>query len=288
MTPPSMRPEVCPARTEPRRPDTGRPPEQRPGAYVVRCACTPGLDGTRGGTVVDHVRLFPLRPGVRWTYRVHEQILPSLKRLKIPVRWTDLIVQHKGYADPAVETRKLERNIRILEREVKERPNDPFVLFNLGQSAVEKREWDQALGYLGRSLAGSAPTDSIVRKIYALIARVHQTMGNLQEALRTCAEGLKLDGEDAELWFRKAVVHRHRGERAEAERCWRLILNLKRPDQFCSFDQGIYGHVTRRNLAALAADRGDYAEAERLWQDVLAECPGDREALSRLARVRET
>ena len=113
-------------------------------------------------------------------------------------------------------------------------------------------------------------------------------MGNLQEALRTCAEGLKLDGEDAELWFRKAVVHRHRGERAEAERCWRLILNLKRPDQFCSFDQGIYGHVTRRNLAAIAAERGDYAEAERLWQDVLVECPGDREALSRLARVRET
>jgi hypothetical protein len=90
------------------------------------------------------------------------------------------------------------------------------------------------------------------------------------------------------LWFRKAVVHRQRGERAEAERCWRLILNLKRPDQFCSFDQGIYGHVTRRNLAALAAERGDHAEERRLWQDVLAECPGDREALARLARVRET
>jgi hypothetical protein len=159
-----MRPEVCPARTEARPPDTGRAPEQRPAAYVVRCACAPGLDGTRGGTVVDHVRLFPLRPGVRWTYRVHEQILPSLKRAKIPVRWTDSIVQHKGYTDPAVEARKLDRNIRILEREVKERPNDPFVLFNLGQSAVEKREWDQALGYLGRSLAGSATTDEHWRR----------------------------------------------------------------------------------------------------------------------------
>jgi hypothetical protein len=107
LTPPSMRPEVCPARTEPRPPDTGRPPEQRPAAYVVRCACAPGLDGTKGGTVVDHVRLFPLRPGVRWTYWVHEQILPSLKRAKIPARWTDLVVHHKGYAALAVEARKL-------------------------------------------------------------------------------------------------------------------------------------------------------------------------------------
>ena len=70
--------------------------------YVVRCACDPSPDGIRTETVVDHVRLFPLRPGVRWTYRVHEQILPSLNRAKIPVRWTDLVVRHNGYVDPAV------------------------------------------------------------------------------------------------------------------------------------------------------------------------------------------
>ena len=45
---------------------------------------------------------------------------------------------------------------------------------------------------------------------------------------------------------------------------------------------GIYGHLTRRNLAALAAERGDTEEAARLWADVLTECPGDREALAKL------
>ncbi len=61
-------------------------------------------------------------------------------------------------------------------------------------------------------------------------------------------------------------MHRHRGESAEAEQCWRRILTLTRPDQFCSVDMGIYGHLTRRNLAALAAERGDPAEAARLWR----------------------
>jgi hypothetical protein len=89
------------------------------------------------------------------------------------------------------------------------------------------------------------------------------------------------------VWFRKAVVHRHRGESADAENCWRRILGLHRPDQFCSFDQGIYGHLTRRNLAALSNERGDHAEARRLWSEVLAECPGDREALAKLGRVAE-
>jgi len=255
-------------------------------AYVVRCACDPSPDGTGGETVVDHIRLFPLRDDVRWTYRVHEQILPALRRAKIPVRWTDLIVRHTGYTDPALRARKLDRDTKILLRELEDRPDDPFVLFNLGSIAVERKDWKSALGFLKRSLAGSAPTDSITRKLFAQIARVHQMMGDSRKALQTCAEGLKLDPEDAELWFRKGVVHRHRGESTEAESCWGRILSLKRPDQFCSVDQGIYGHLTRRNLAALAAERGDHAGAEKLWAEVLAECPGDREALMKLERLR--
>ena len=43
---------------------------EEPAAYVVRCACDPSPDGTGGETVVDHIRLFPLRDDVRWTYRV--------------------------------------------------------------------------------------------------------------------------------------------------------------------------------------------------------------------------
>ena len=255
-------------------------------AYVVRCACDPAPDGSGGETVVDHIRLFPLRDDVRWTYRVHEQILPALRRVNVPVRWTDLTVRHTGYTDPAVRARKLQRDTQILLTELAERPEDPFVLFNLGAIAIERKDWTKALGHLQASLARSAPSDSITRKLFALIARAHQMLGDSAAALRTCAEGLSLDPEDAELWFRQAVVHRHRGESARAEACWRRILTLRRPDQFCSVDQGIYGHLTRRNLAVLAAERGDAIEVERLWSEVLGECPGDREALAALRRCR--
>ena len=127
-------------------------------------------------------------------------------RAGIPVQWTDITVRHTGYSDRALRTKKLERDTRILLGELGERPNDPFVLFNLGMIAVERKEWGDALGYLKRSLAGSAPSDSITRKLYALIARVHEMLGDTDAALRTCAEGLSLDPEDAELWFRKGVL----------------------------------------------------------------------------------
>ena len=115
-----------------------------------------------------------------------------------------------------------------------------------------------------------------------MIAHVQQMMGDTGAVLHTCADGLSLDQEDGELWFRKGIAHRHRNELDEAEAAWRRVLGLRWPEKFASVDQGIYGHVTRRNLAALVAERGDFEEARRLWRAVLNECPGDAEAVGHL------
>jgi glycosyltransferase involved in cell wall biosynthesis len=256
-------------------------------AYVVRCACDPDREGGGGETVVDHIRLFPAREDVRWHYRVHEQILPALRRTNIPVRWTDVVVRHTGYADLALRRRKLARDEAILLEDLEDHPGEPFILFNLGSIAIERQDWRAALEHLNRSLAGSAPTDSITRKLYALIARSHQMLGETDQALSACATGLRIDPDDAELLFREAVIRRNAGDRAGAEVCWKRVLTLRRPERFSSVDVGIYGHLTRRNLAAVAEERGDRSEAARLWGQVLAECPGDREALQARQRLGE-
>jgi hypothetical protein len=112
-----------------------------------------------------------VREDLRWTYAVHEQILRALRRVNSPVRWTEVRVRHTGYTEAALRERKLQRDCESLEAELAERPDDPFVLFNLGAIAVERQDWSTALGHLQRSLRGSAPTDSIVRKLFALLAR---------------------------------------------------------------------------------------------------------------------
>ena len=59
----------------------------------------------RGATAVDHVRLFRLHPAHRWTYRVHEQILPALAP-PVPTSAGRRCRGHVGYVDPAVRRRK--------------------------------------------------------------------------------------------------------------------------------------------------------------------------------------
>jgi len=259
-----------------------------PAAYVVRCACDPGPNGDGGATVVDHVRLFPVREDVRWTYRVHEQILPALRQAGVPVRWTEAVVRHTGYADPAVRGRKLDRDRAILTAELAERPADPFVLFNLGAIAVEQQDWAGAVPFLERSLAGSASTDSITPKLYASLARAHQGLGDLATARTVCDRGLAVVPDEAELWFRLGVVHRHAGAADQAETCWRRVLELRPSARFRSVDAGIYGPLTRRNLAMLAAERGDPAEARRQWAAVANACPQDPEAAAALRELEPT
>ena len=130
---------------------------------------------------------------VRWTHRVHEQIMSALRRANVPVWWTDITVRHTGNVD-------------------------------------------RRCGPGSSTAIGSAPTDSITRELFALIAGVHHMRGDTEAAFRTGAEGLSFEPDDAELWFRKAVLHRHRGEPADLRR----ILTLHRPEKFASVDQGIY------------------------------------------------
>ena len=49
----------------------------------------------------------------------------------------DVVIEHVGYQDPAFRREKLLRNLRLLEIEVRERPDDPFTRFNLGRSYLD-------------------------------------------------------------------------------------------------------------------------------------------------------
>ena len=42
-------------------------------------------------------------------------------------------------------------------------------------------------------------------------------------------------------------------------------------------DVGIYGQLTRRNLARIAEEKGDLRTARRLWEEIVKECPNDEE-----------
>jgi glycosyltransferase involved in cell wall biosynthesis len=253
-------------------------------AYVMKCLCLPDPHN-RTATVVDHVRLFRNHAALRWEYRVHEQILPALRRAGHDVRWSNVVIQHAGYQDPELRQRKLQRDLRLLEMENAERPDEPFILFNLGSIAVEQGRLDDGVKILQRSLALSQPEHSIVRKLYALLSQCHRLRGEMELALAACRKGREFYPDDVELLFQEGIVLRGRGDRAGARRCWTRLLRPSNGEHFASIDTGLGGYKTRHNLADLELEEGNLASAEAHWRAALAERPDFLPALLGLGEV---
>jgi tetratricopeptide (TPR) repeat protein len=242
-------------------------------AYVLKCLCLPEA-GSTTATAVDHVRLFRNRPELRWEYRVHEQILGAVRRSGGRVCWSDVVIQHTGYQDAALRRRKLERDLRLLRLQDADRPDDPFTLFNLGSVFQELGQPREALPLLRRSLERSDPADSIVRKLYALLAHCHRRLGERAAAASACQAGLRLYPEDAELLALEADLCAEAGNAEGAEACLLRLLHGKEGSHFASVDAGLRGFKARHKLALLYERQGRCAEAEAQWRAALAETPG--------------
>src|SRR5262249_40255402 len=139
-------------------------------AYQVQVRIPPG-PGEFSESVVDHVKLFPNRPDLRFEHRIHEQILPSIRKAGLEVRFSDLYVTHRNYdRSEEGQGRKRRRDFRLLELDLRDRPEHPFVLFNLRMTYLHgTKDFEVAAQYLRRSLDRSHPSDSIVRKAYAML-----------------------------------------------------------------------------------------------------------------------
>jgi glycosyltransferase involved in cell wall biosynthesis/tetratricopeptide (TPR) repeat protein len=241
-------------------------------AYSMKCLCLP--DPVHGAdTLVDHVRLFRNDPKVRWRYRVHEQILPAVRESGATVRFASVVVTHTGYRDPALRRKKLERDLRLLEKERTAQPDDPFTLFNLGQVMQEMGRHAEALPYLRRSLERSGPRDSIVRKLYALMVGCHRALRQGKEAEAACAEGLRVCPGDTELLFLDSVLRKERGDLSGSEASLLRLINEKPAAHFASVDAGLRGHKARHNLGVLYFQQGRVSEAEAQWKAAVRERP---------------
>ena len=191
---------------------------------------------------MDHVKLFRNFPDLRFEGRIHEQILPAIRRNKREVAWTDLFVVHSG-SDQSSEgrRRKHERDLRILHLDLQDRPDHPFVLFNLGMTYADMDLHDEAVKWLRQGIDVAGPHESHLRKAYALLAASLHQLNQHEEAGTYAAVDWSNSLDDPELLFRQGMLAHGAGRLREAAEAYRLTL-AKRPGRyFASVDQGILG-----------------------------------------------
>lgn len=238
--------------------------------YVMQVHC-PSPDDRTDLTVVDHVKMFRNRSDLRFEHRIHEQILPAIRRAGGEVEFTDVFVVHSG-ADrtPEGRQRKLERDYRLLKLDLQERPDHPFVLFNLGMTYDDDGRHEEAIECLRRSLMVSDPGSSHSRKAYALLVGSLTAIGQFEAAEQVCRDGLQEFPDDPEIQFRLANIHLQLGRLRQAEQVYRQLLDEKQRDRvFSSVNPAITGFKAQHNLALVYKEMERLDEAEALWQKIV-------------------
>jgi tetratricopeptide (TPR) repeat protein len=224
---------------------------------------------------VDHVKLFRNRPDLRFELRIHEQILSSIRRVGGEIARAPIRVIHAHYdRSQAGQIRKRERDRGLLELDLAEHPDHPFVHFNVGMTALHNGETERAIHHLRRSIELAAPQESHVRKTYALLASAYRTHGDIDRARQLCERGLALFPHDPELLFHMGIVCHEAGDLAAAEAALSRLLSVPDPSGYLSsMDSSVLSFKARHNLAAVYQSEGRHAEAERCWRHVTRKRP---------------
>lgn len=110
-------------------------------------------------------RLLPR--GVHFVGRVHEQAVSPLPREALALH-----LGHDGYRDAQLSTKR-DRNRPLLLAELSERPEDPYLLYQLGKDAEGRDKWAEAAGLYARAFARTERSatwhhDLLIRRLHAM------------------------------------------------------------------------------------------------------------------------
>lgn len=102
----------------------------------------------------DRVERLFSKKRFHYTGIIHEQVVtrkddsPLYERYELP-----LTVDHAGYSDKETMRKKAERNNELLFRELKKKPEDPYLYFQIGQSYNAIRDYENAYMNYKKSFA---------------------------------------------------------------------------------------------------------------------------------------
>jgi glycosyltransferase involved in cell wall biosynthesis len=225
-----------------------------------------------GDKIVEQVRLFRNHPEIRWDHRVYEQIVGGVRRAGGDLRPTDVVIQHPGYQDPGLHRRKIERNMRLAQLELLDRPDNPYVLYTIGVFHQMLGNVAETLPYFQRSMKYLWTGATYSPKLFCLLAQSLHQMSYAHDALAVCRAGRDRYRENEELRHQEELLQRTAADRTGAEYFLFRLLQVERGRYSADVGRDVRKHA-RHNLAMIYRQERRAADAEAQWNAALAESP---------------
>jgi tetratricopeptide (TPR) repeat protein len=233
-------------------------------------------------------RVFPTTPRLRYRGVIHESIM--LDGEYPPALVSPITILHKGYTTEILGARdKSERNRPLLERAIRENPDDAFSWFNFGISAVAAADWEPGIEALERVFAMGGPVRAFHGTAYTMLASGYADgRGDREKAMATILEGLEKCPGHPNLFF-MAGYFCAQAERYDEAREWYMKAIGARQEAIVHYmvDDELSTWKAPLNMAAMYVKEGRIDEAVPWFERALAAKPDSAMLREMAARAYE-
>ena len=230
------------------------------------------------GSDPSNISRFYNRKFYKWEGSIHEQIVPIDNRPKSIVNM-HLVVDHYGYTPEVKESKgKFERNIRMLEEALESKPDDPYILAQLGKCYyVNGGDLTMACKYFKEAL--SIEDDYRLEYVYITVEYYGYSLlntGQYEEALEHVLKYAEYYNNKVEYRFLSAHVFQNNGLFQEAVEYYESCLGVDVFDP-----QGMTSFLSYYNIGVILECVGMIEDAI----DVYSKCGNYEPAQNRLKEL---
>ncbi len=202
-------------------------PERKPVAYKVHIKNIMA-DGKNFKISAGH-RLFNNFKGIRFSGRVHEQIIYSVAKLHGQERNSDIFLLHLGYGlSQEKQRQKDERNRELLLQMVREEPNNAYAHFTLGQNYLLTDEPEKALPHYLKALKLKGLNAELRVNVLNTAAEACLRLGDSDNALNYVQQSLQQAPRQIAAYYLMYRIYEKAGKQDEAIEWLEKLMEMNR------------------------------------------------------------
>lgn len=241
--------------------------------YIFNTVCYIGNKAGNDRIMNVNLRLFKNLPEFRYQGRIHESVVSRNPQIKMEA--CDITIYHYGYLNSVVnEQNKRERNMRILEQQLKESPENPYFLFCMGNEYFALAEYDKALEHFLGAYAKCNIQDIYVPKLILRIVMAYDAKGAFAEALDYIEKALSFYPQYTDAEFLRGGIYHKTGNVVKAINSFEKCLQMGEPPSMLNFIIGVGTYRACQAIGSVYHQIGDLHEAVNYFNKALV-CKND-------------
>lgn len=181
---------------------------------------------------IAHTRLFQNHKGIKFKNKIHETLntaeICEDYGIELAIKTLPIKVYHYGYLENVdKEKNKTERNIRMLEKELKEKDYSPWIEYYIAGEYYRFKKYAEAFEYINRSIFGFLTQSQLPPAyLYQLKYSILITSGNYEGAWPSIEKAIQLYPDYVDLHFYKGVILYNKGSFEDALKTFDKCLEI--------------------------------------------------------------